>query len=197
MMKKSDSMVRQDRSDIKNLLATELALAVYSTLALVKIRHIMEAFDTLSPEEQVMLLGEETAARAKRYFRMIFAMIDLTKLDENYAVIPFAFSLEEAPLYLGFISQRYTIPGYDPEYLKQMPWEDYTKLLYQHIISGSATQSFCLIIKANFVIVVMDFSLYIFKMIFTKYLSQSDWNETLERVAGGKSHEANLGPRQP
>lgn len=178
-------MMRSQKSDIQNLMATELAMATYSSNSLVKIRHILEALRMLSEPEQAILLGDqETMERATRYYTLTNAMIDLAKLDEHYAIIPFPFTISDSPKYLDFVTQIHKLPiqGWRFTTLDQ-----YKRDLVLVVTSGQASYGFCLIIKEMFITAGMPFALWVLKKIFREYITPAAWRDAVSSVGSNEN----------
>jgi hypothetical protein len=174
------------RSDIKNLIATELAMALYAPTPLQKLRHIFEAFELLTPSQQALLLRKEDIERAHRYRQLANCINDLQKTDNERAFIPFDFPISEAPSYLDFFTQWYRTLG-------ASDWGDYRYRLAMYLKSGQASLAICFEVKSAFINTAMPFALSLFRSMFGSYIGTADLEAALERIGaydGGVSSEA-------
>jgi|GEM_PF-6824272 hypothetical protein len=176
------------RLDINNLVATKLAIAFYSTDALIGIRHTLESILAI-PQENYDLAGldPEIREKAARYRSACTCLIKFRKVNEDTGIIAFDFDPEDADLYLSFFKGWESLDLY-PEKWKEAKSANnrryYLKLLVLNLKDG-APLGLCDTIINAFINEVTMFTYPLTERLFRNYISAEQWAQALGFVSGG------------
>lgn len=195
-------------------LATKLAISLFNPDPLQAVRHTLEAFLSLGPEEQELVEPdpEERTRHAMRYeiCESLANMVPTSPEQDGTPrfCVPWSFGRVQAPDYFGIfyhmrpterrLSYRWT--GFQWEIDEGNSWsqafweklqdneEKAWRVWYQILwgdTSGGTTPAWALGIKTHFIQSVMPISEKLGRAIVEKFIEPSVWQQAMEAVHGG------------
>lgn len=194
------------RGELEEILASNLAAALFSP-PLDKIRMILEAFMLLPSEEQEALFDEDTRQTIHELYQAAVSLSNVVEVPTGpyrvgrFAVVPWSFGWDEGWRYLRhFIRSIWEFFPHIEEWqrffarVKSRPegeegtkiWHQYLNYLALYLCSGEALLHVVEEVKNQFITRVMPSALNLMRVIFTHYISQETWMETLS-IIGGRS----------
>lgn len=187
------------KGELEQLISSELALAVFSTDPLQKIRHVLEAYNLLHPEQRRELFTEQERDEYGRLYEVCISLINTVELPSpnggRLASVAWSFTVQDAPLYLNWIKRVWTfnIQGFGEllkrlnsgdEEVKRQAWIEYLQFIFDYT-ACACNLSFIQQLKSEFIVYCMPKISRIMRVIFTSVVSAETWSETLLLMRGG------------
>jgi len=190
------------KGELEQLIASELALAVFSTDPLQKIRHVLEAYKLLPIETRKDLFAEKERDEFSRLYEVCISFLQMYEEPSGnpydptrWVCVPFSFSWMVADRYLYWCSREWDLPFSDWPKIKQhlakldpeQRKAEYHKALCQAMYKCS--MSLARQVQTEFIVYAMPVISKIMRDIFTSVVSSETWNETLLLMRGGKARQ--------
>jgi hypothetical protein len=189
------------RSDLEEWLCTELAIAVFSTDPLQKIRHIVEAY-LLLPKEQRELVepDEERRVEIMRIYDLTLSFLGTVPLPNGLEAVPLKFPPEKGVDYWLLFSRTLWSLGEDwREALEEkrklerennkeglMEWYRQYYYYFSLLLQRGAPVSMVSSVKTEFTVYAMKRCLSLLRGIYQNFISPETWMETVALLRGAK-----------
>ncbi|MEM0253245.1 MAG: hypothetical protein QXK78_01630 [Candidatus Bathyarchaeia archaeon] len=154
---------RPKPGQMEQLIANELAIAVFNIDPLQKIRHILEAYMVLPEEERAKTFTAEENEKAMKIYSVCISLLNIVEYPignfEQAQAVPFGFGEDEAEAYLQNICRN-------------------SKTAYETLSSDAhpiSVREF----KVRFINAAMPFALQVARRIVEQYISRETWMQAM------------------
>ncbi|MEM3489600.1 MAG: hypothetical protein QXO75_08130 [Nitrososphaerota archaeon] len=182
------------KSDVQYIIASELAAGMLSRDPLLKIRHILEAFITLSEDEKRQIASREDLETYNKLYQVTISLLGIKAVKE--------FDDECPTLIIPWVAKSpelYAIARGEskPDNYSEEEWREVLKRRFHETLYPLSHPSDILQIKTTFIIKTMPIAVRLASMMLENFISQEVWEKTIEGL-GGKRHivKTETGPIQ-
>jgi len=153
---------------LEQLLANELAVALFNVDPLQKIRHILEAYMSLSDTERSEVFTVEEHTLYAKLYSLCISLLNIVTYPmsaiETVQAVPFSFKKDEAEVYLSMFNFS-------------NPKNTYEQLAYGQAHPVNVQQ-----FKVWYITVAMPYCLNVFRRIVERFISSEVWTQTLSAL---------------